>query len=196
MGTDNTSKLIERIISDAQADADRIIAEAEQRAKEIKEQGEAQKKEIQAESEKVANRQENEILMRGKTNAELEAKKYFLKVRRSLLTEAFNKAKQRINSLSGTDLEKFFARSILKEANGGEVVKPSKAHRESISRIIRPVNMKLDEQGKAEITLGEDSEQESGYLLCGKGYIIECSFDDIIEELKERESALVAEKLF
>lgn len=196
MGTDNTSKLIERIIADAKASAEEVIADAEKKAKEIRDSGEAERKEIISEGENNASRRENEILMRSRTNAELDAKKYFLKVRRNLLNEAFDKAKKRLHAMSGTELEKFFARSILKEASGGEVVMPSKAHRESISRVIRPVNMKLDEQGKAEITLGEDCEQESGYILCGDGYIIECSFDDIINELKERDTALVATKLF
>jgi vacuolar-type H+-ATPase subunit E/Vma4 len=196
MSVDNTSKLIERITQDAEAEAQRVIAEAEAKAADIRQAASEQVKEIQAESEAFAEKKENEILMLARTNAALEAKKNDLMLRRKLLEEAYSKALERLYSLSGTDLEKFFARSIVKEANGGEVVMPSKAHRESISRVIRPVNIKLDEQGKAPVTLGEDCELKSGYMLAGEGYIVECSFEDIIDELKERETANIADKLF
>jgi hypothetical protein len=33
-------------------------------------------------------------------------------------------------------------------------------------------------------------------MLAGEGYIVECSFEDIIDELKERETANIADKLF
>lgn len=119
---DNSGKLVERLLSDAERKADAIIADAAAKAEEqIKEAEEfADKTMIRANAE--AETAYQSALSRAKVVAELDAKKLILDEKKYLTGECFALAEKKILALPDAEYKKFILALIKKYAENGDVV--------------------------------------------------------------------------
>ena len=58
------------------------------------------------------------------------------------------------------------------------------------------INAALKEKGKAPLTIGEGADVDGGFLLRGKGYEMNCSFEAMLSDFRQAEESGVAKILF
>ncbi len=180
--SDDAEKKAEAIISAANAEADRI-------ADEYRKKAEAVAADIIAKGEKSAK--ENEARAEG--SAELELKKKVLGKKQALITDAFEKAIEKLSALSDEERSDILARLALRAANGGkgEIIL-SKSEKSAIGDMI----IKKTAENK-NITLSADTREIGfGLILCDGAYEVDCTFGSLVMQLRDSLSREVADILF
>lgn len=196
---EGAAALESRIIEEARAEVDMLIADARVRAQQIIEDGERESARIAMESETRAQRDENEILSKHRTQAELEAKKYALKMRHAMIDNVFQAAYRKVWELDPRDdsVIRFIHKTLLQEARGGETVLPSVRHKDAVRIAISKVNDKFAQMGRRPLTMGETVPNiTGGFLLDGGTYKKDCSLQAIMEDVRDREIVAVSNLLF
>jgi len=192
-----SEKLLTRILADAEADAANLARESAAEVEAILKQGEKDIAAVRELARSKAEKAEEEILARCRTNAELDARKYALAARRALIEEAFAAAYEKLCALSGAEREKMLYDRLLAEAEGGEEILPAAADRAVIAGLLAKLNAALAESSRAPLTLSEkDLAADGGFLLAGRGYDKNCSFEAMLREVRAAEESRVAAILF
>ncbi len=180
--SEDAGKKAEAIISAANAEADKISDEYRKKA-------EAVAADIIAKGEKVAK--ENEARAEG--SAELELKKKVLGKKQALITEAFEKAVDKLASLSDGERADVLAKLALLAANGGkgEIIL-SKGEKSAIGDMV----IKKTAENK-NITLSADTREIGfGFILRDGAYEVDCTFGSLVMQLRDSLSREVADILF
>ena len=193
----NADKLIERIMSDAREEADRMSAETQTALDRIEELFEHDKWELDMDTAEKTKKLSAGISERSRTNAQLDSRKYALRERRTVIDEAFAAASDKLYGLKGAERDSLIKAVAVREADGGETLRPAKADAEILGgRLLGDINAALKAAGKAPVTLGEVSDIRAGFILVGAGYEKDCSFAAMLREVREREESSVAGILF
>ncbi len=193
----NPDKLIERILADAQAEADELRAQAQEDVRKVNELSENEAWELSSDAAMRAKKQREDILERSRTNAELDSRKYALFARRRVVDEAFAAAEQRLNALSGAELDALLVSIAVRESDGGEALLPAPADEKAFSRLLPEINKALASSGKKPLTLGAATDGIArGFMLQAAGYEKNCSFAAALHEVHEYDSSRVAALLF
>ena len=188
-----------RIIAEAKAEVEAVIQEARVRAQQIQEEGERETARIAMEAETLSQRNENEILAKHRTQAELESKKHALKMRHTLIDRVFQAAYRKVWEIDPRDerVVRFIHRTLLTEARGGETVLPAARHRDAVRIALGRVNEKLAQSNRPPLTLGDTAQGlTGGFILDGGTYKKDCSLAAIMDDVREREIVAVANMLF
>lgn len=182
-------KLIERILSEAEADASAARDRAAEGCRAVA--ADCDKKIAERAQAAAASRDAavKGVLDGARTRAELEGRKETLSVRRRILDEAFATATRELNALTGPRREAILLRLLTTEAAAGDVVEPAKQDRALIEKLLKevPVALTLDEA---------DAPCEGGFLLRGKSYEKDCSLNALMAELRLQEETNAARILF
>ncbi|MBR2329055.1 MAG: V-type ATP synthase subunit E, partial [Clostridia bacterium] len=110
--------------------------------------------------------------------------------------EAFKGALDKLNALDGDVRDGLIESLALRAAHGGEELCPAKADAERAARLLERINAALKEKGKAPLTIGEGADVDGGFLLRGKGYEMNCSFEAMLSDFRQAEESGVAKILF
>ena len=182
-------KLIERILSEAEADASVAREKAAESCRAVAAECEKKIAERAATAAAARDTAVKGVLDGARTRAELEGRKETLSVRRRILDEAFASATQALNALTGPGREAILLRLLKTEAAAGDVVQPAKQDRAVIEKLLPQVPIKL--------TLSEeDAPFEGGFLLLGGSYEKDCSLNALMSELRLAEETNAARILF
>lgn len=158
----NASKVTEKILSDAQADAEKIKKEADE--KETSEQAELaeQLDEYEKQTEVLAQKSGEERKMRLLAAARMEIAKDFLGEKRKILDEVFEQAKIQFTNLPDEEYRNVMAQLMNKAAESGdEEVIIDKKEKRINDELINQVNQQLG--NKSHLKLSE----EKGNLVAG-----------------------------
>ena len=189
-------RLTARILEDARAEVQNSARAAEAEASRIKELAAADAEKARAGYAAQAEKTARDILERSRTNAELDARKFALCAKREVLDEAFKGALERMNALDGEERDALIKSLALRSAHGGEILCPAKADRERAERLLPAINSALAQKGIAALELGDEAAVEGGFLLRGKGYEMNCSFEALLSDFRQAEESGVAKILF
>jgi V/A-type H+/Na+-transporting ATPase subunit E len=185
-----TNKLAERIISDAEAEAQKTRTEANAAAEQIRAENERAVKALRASN---AMKRESAVKSRVagfQTRAALDGRKSALSKKRAVIDEAFQSAYRSLLRLDETRRARICEQLLLAEAEGGETVVPAKADRKGIERVLAGLKDK-------NLTLSsQDAPIEGGFLLLSKSYEKDCSFRSLMNEARQNEETSVAKMLF
>lgn len=185
-----TNKLAERIISDAEAEAQKTRTEANAAAEQIRAENERAIKTLRA---SYALKRESAVKSRTAgflTRAALDGRKSALSKKRAIIDEAFQSAYQALLRLDETQRARICEQLLRAEAEGGETVVPAKADRKGIERVLAGMKDK-------NLTLSsQDATIEGGFLLLSKSYEKDCSFRSLMNETRQNEETSVAKMLF
>lgn len=196
-GMNDSAKIAERILADAEKDAEAIKRAAEDEVAAILAKSEKACQQILAEAKQKAERSAESIRERSRTNAELEARKAALKARRTILDEAFKLAFDRLCALDGQARDALLIKRAVTEADGGEQVVASPADAERMGRLLPEINAKLAAANRRPISMSsKQGGFAGGFLLEGNGYEKNCSFEAMLNELRGNEEIKVAKILF
>lgn len=192
-----TEKLIEKIALEAKAEADKIIEDATNKVNQIHTDSRQKVLQIKTSGDEKASQLESEIIFRAKKNAELDAKKADLAVRHCVVDKAFNKALDTMRNMDAATCTEFLKQVMFKEAAGGEKVIPSKKHSYLIASVVPEINAMLEKENAQTLKLVDATDKiQDGFILEGNGYIKICSFEELLDDVKEKELGAVADILF
>lgn len=189
-------RLTARILEDARAEADVSARAAQAEADRIKELAAAEAEKIRAGFAAQAEVTAKDILERSRTNAQLDARKFALAAKRRVLDDAFKGALDKLNALDGQARDRLIQALALKAAHGGEALCPAKEDKERAEKLLSGINAALAEKGKDALTMGECADVDGGFLLRGKGYEMNCSFEALLSDFRQAEESGVAKILF
>lgn len=192
----NASKVIEKILSDAQADAEKIKKEADE--KETSEQAELaeQLDEYEKQTEILAQKSGEERKMRLLAAARMEIAKDFLGEKRKILDEVFEQAKIQFTNLPDEEYRNVMAQLMKKAAESGdEEVIIDKKEKRINDKLINQVNQQLGNKGNLKLS------EEKGNL--GAGFILKrgkiknnVSLQVLLEQARKELEIELAKELF
>ncbi|MEW5919465.1 MAG: V-type ATP synthase subunit E [Bacillota bacterium] len=193
-------KLKEKIIAEAEAQAERVLQEARQRATEIIARGE---KEGTARRETLlaqARDQAEEKKRRALTIAELDARKQILAAKEELIEDTFNQALTRLHELERKPYQELLFPMILAAVQRGDeelIVSPSQREHFDAPFLVR-LNETLRQQGKkGQLTLAAGTRPlQGGFVLRAGEVEINNSFDSLLRMQRDLLEPTVAGMLF
>ena len=196
----SADKIVEKIISDARAEAQRILDDARREADHRRAWG-----------EEDADRVSGPLLQRAKVEAErrarmhlslaqLAARNEILAARRKALDQVFEEAYARIARVPDKDYLQFLTRLLVRSApQGDEEIIVSTADRAKLdSGFLQSVNQDLKEAGKkGNLRLAaETRELGGGLMLKSNQYEVALTFSMLLRQARERLETEVARILF
>jgi V/A-type H+-transporting ATPase subunit E len=192
--------IINKIISDAKAEAAEVVAAAK---------GEAEG--ITSAAEKAAQAKANDIIERAKADmpevrrrresvAELEARKAQLAVKQELLKESFDKARETLLQMDGERYTNLLSKLAAEAApNGfGEIILSAKDREAYGKEVVKGANKLFAAAGiEGKMTLSEQTQEVAGGLVVKQGQIeTNCLIDTLLRLGKEELSSQIAGTLF
>ena len=179
-------KLIERILREAQLDADAANARAQENCQSILSSARRRAEEQAQQAAAARDTAVNGVLDGARTRAELEGRKQTLAMRRSLLDEAFLAGEQALNALSGQKRERLLRFLLESESAPGDEILPSSADRTAIEQLL-PAGRTLSKWNAPYL---------GGFLIRGSSYEKDCSFAALMAQIRQEEEGNVSRILF
>ncbi len=185
--------IIEKIISDGQKKSEAIISEAREKADEILAVAAGECKGYYDNSVYETNRLVDDILSRGKTVAELDAKKLQLGAKAKILDSVFSMALDKLRSLDKKTYKGLLL-SMLKNAEDGDEVVISAREKDILTA--KDVKEFADKQGIKLALAKELGDFDGGLMLRGKGIDKNFTFDVEVALLRDEIEMNIAKELF
>ena len=184
------SKIIERILTDADSKCAEISAAAQLRAEQTLADAEAkiaqEKQALNARLEKQA-----EDLVKNKlANAALDARKYKLECKQNLIASCYDKALDRLVKSTDAEYKKIISDLLNKFAEEGETVCIVEKDANVITQQL------LDSVGKNLTLSSRRINAKGGIVIEGNGYDKDLTFEALVSYAKADTEATVAELLF
>lgn len=190
----------EKIISDAQIQADKIFTQAEDKAKEIIKKGKEEADNIKNIALDKINQER--LLKKSKilTEANLEARKTILLEKQKIMEGAFNKALESILKLDDKDYRNFIKKLILDNIEkGDETIFIASSDKNKISKdFIEGINKKLETKGKkGELKLSTSYLPIKGGVIIGSGKVRKnISLELLLKKVREESEIEICKYLF
>jgi len=193
-------KITARIEADAVAEAARIADEAKQQCDAVRTEGEAKAQEAYWRRVKDGVKTAEDRAARLAKAAEMEARKSVLACKQKLVSEAFDRAEQKLLSLSGEEYIAFLAGQAARASvSGREELILSAKERDSIGKkVVTRANELLKEQKRpAGLTLSPEAGDFTGGLIVRDGSItVNCTVAALIAEARQSQASAAAAELF
>ena len=192
-------KITARIRADAADEASRMQEDAVRRCSGVIEEGRRQAEQQTAarlaQGEKEAQEQKNRLLKA----ADMNARKQILQAKQDLVAEAFDRAEDRLRTLSGAERTDLLSRLAARAAvSGKEAVVLDEEDLPAVQAVVDGANALLSQAGRtAQLTLSPEPGRFSGGLMLREGQIfVNGTIEALLRQAKEELSASVAAGLF
>ena len=185
--------IVEKIISDGQKKSDAILQEARDKADEILADAAAECKKYYDKSVFDTGVIVDEILSRGKTVAELDAKKLQLGAKAKILDEVFDGALKKLRGLDKKSLKGLLV-GMLENAEDGDVVILSASEKDVLTE--KDVKDFAAKKGIKLSLAKEFGDFDGGLMLRGKGIDKNFTFEVEIAMLRAEIEMDIAKELF
>ncbi len=191
---DGQQKIIDKIISDATAEAGEILSEAVKKAEEIVEKSRG---EAQAEYDafvKKAQKSGEETVKRRLTVSELEVKKIVLSAKKQAVDNAFDAAAERLCSLPKDEYVALVGAMIASAASDGDVVTVAEKDKKLFTKAyFSEISEKIGKKLILSDTFGDFS---GGVILSGHGVDKNLTFESELKLLRDEIEPEVAKIMF
>ena len=185
--------IVEKIISDGQKRADAILREAQEKADEILAEAAGECKAYYDSAVFETGKLVDDIISRGKTVAELDAKKLQLSAKAKVLDSVFETALQKLRSLDKKTLKGLLLK-MLDNAEDGDVVILSASEKGVLTD--KDIKEYATKRGIKLSLAKEFGEFDGGLMLHGKGIDKNFTFEVEIELLRDEIEMNIAKELF
>ena len=180
--------IIQSLDKESQAEIKKIKQEAASQEKELKSEHKLRLKQarsqilVKAEKE-IAKQAEMELFAK-----QAELRQNILKKRRELLDEVYERALEKLKSISESDYQRLLSKLIKKVPSSGTIV-PAKGKKEVIQQVALKIfpGFKISEESK-EIT--------GGFIWQSDEMSIDNSWPELINQLREQTETQIAKSLF
>jgi len=184
------SRIIERILADADAKCAEIAANAQMRSDKILA---AANDKIVAERQAFQDKLTSfvaESARNKKSNAQLEARKYKLACKQSLVEDCYADAVRSLVDLDAKAKGALFAKLLTQYAEKGETVRVCQGDAAVLNQRL------VDSVGKDLRLAAGFAYGSGGFVLEGEGYDKDLTFETLVAEIRPETEAKVAEILF
>jgi len=165
-------QVIQKILSDAKAEADKIIKEAEAQAAAEKAEAEAQLVEYRKQAESLAKQAAEDEKSHILAAARMEAAREFLAEKTRILDAVFKRAEQRLTELPDNEYRELMGRLMVEAAETGEEeVLIGKNESRIDQSFINVVNGKLGGDKKGNLKLASERHDLPGGFVLRRGKI-------------------------
>ena len=185
--------IVEKIISDGQKKSDAILQEAREKADEILAEAAGECKTYYDQSVYDTGKLVDDILSRGKTVAELDAKKLQLGAKAKILNAVFDSALEKLRSLD-KKAYKGLLLSMLKNAEDGDEVIISAREKDILTA--QDVKEYAEKRGIKLSLAKEFGDFDGGLMLRGKGIDKNFTFEVEVAMLRDEIEMNIAKELF
>ncbi|MFQ5793788.1 MAG: V-type ATP synthase subunit E [Candidatus Bipolaricaulia bacterium] len=196
----SVEKIVEKILSEAQTEADRTINEAKSQAEEIRRTGKDEAERARKPILDKAHREAERRRRMHRSLAELDTRNRLLATRRELLDQVFAEVNRRLAEIDEASYKNLLQRLIVEATETGtEQVVVSAADRKRLGNgFLESVNAELKRSGKTGALdyANETREINGGVVLKGENYEINVSFATLLRGAQESLEAEVARMLF
>ncbi len=191
-------QVIEKILSDARAEADRITAEARQR--EDAEQSELDKKlkEYKGQTSELVTQKAADEKAHILAAARMEIAKALLAEKRAILDEIFDQVRNQLGSLSDDDYRALMTKLMLQAAETGEEeILIDKGDKRINQELIAEVNRGFTPAGKGALKLSQEKLAIQGGFILRRGKVkTNVSFDVLLDQARKEMEIELAKEMF
>jgi V/A-type H+-transporting ATPase subunit E len=194
----DTEQVVEKILSEAQAEADKIKSEAREKAAGQEAELAAELESFRKETETLAEKASEEKKRRMLATARMDTRKALLSCKVALLNEVFDKAREKIKELPEEQYHEFVESLMHKAIESGdeEVIIGAEDGRLS-NGLIKSINRKLGPGFKGNLQLSSDTADIDGGFILRRGNIqVNVSVGVLLAEAKEQMEIELAAELF
>jgi V/A-type H+-transporting ATPase subunit E len=185
-------QVIEKILSDAKAQAETITKEAEAKVAAEQAKADEQLAEYRRQAEVLAQQAAEDEKSHVLAAARMEAAKEYLAEKSRILDEVFEQARQKLNELPDQEYRDLMARLMLEAVEtGDEEVVVGKDEKRIDQNFIKEVNGKLAGDKKHNLRLADDRHDLPGGFILRRGKIKSNVSPDVL--LGQARNALVIE---
>lgn len=189
------SRIKEKILRDAKADAERILQEAKDRAGEIVQQSKKRVEEIRAETEAIARETKQKEIERRLSAARMQSRRALLQEKRTVIDTVFAEAKKELLNLKTAAYVRFIAGIAKDEMTAGNPVlvlskDDIKKHGKNIGKEI------LKTSGAGDGIQVATGDFDGGCIVKHKTYEFNATLDTILSRIKERLESELQKVLF
>ena len=193
-------KITARIETDAVADAARIAEETKAQCEAIRAEGEKKAQESYWEKVRAGVTSAEDRVQRLAKTADMEARKSVLSFKQSIVAEAFDKAEEKLNALTGDAYVDFLAALAAKAAvTGTEELVFSAADKAAYgAKVVEKANALRRSAGKTAALTLSDQEGKFGHgLICKQGSVsVNCTVEALMAQARENMASDAAAELF
>lgn len=194
----NAEQVVEKILSDAQAEADKIKAEAQEKGAQLDSRVQEELAAFRAETERLAGTAAADRKSRMLANARMEVRKEYLAAKHALLDEVFVKANEQILRLPDAEYQKLIIGLMVKAVESGdEEVVIGKNENRINERMIKDVNRQLGPGYRGNLRMASDrADIGSGFMLRQGKVQVNVSMDVLVAQAREALEMEIIGKLF
>lgn len=194
----DSEQVVEKILSEAQAEADKIKSEAREKAAGQEAELTAELEKFRQKTETLSQKAAEEKKRRMLASARMDTRKELLSCKVALLTEVFDKAREKIKELPEEQYQEFME-SLMHKAieSGDEEVVIGAAEDKINNGLIKHINRKLGPGFKGNLQLAKDTADIDGGFILRRGNIqVNVSIDVLLVEAREQMEIELATELF
>ena len=186
---ESVSKILDAISAESRAAADRILENGRNNAAEMRKlsdrEAQLAEEKIIAEAEKTAG----EIRQRSISQAGIESRNIRLKAKREALTQAFDKAGERLAGLAADQKKELYQRLILKYSSREVNIQLNEADKKAFGSRMKADGIKVRVDDEAGSFSG-------GLIIREKDIETNCTFEVILEAARKEMETEIAAVLF
>lgn len=196
----SAEKIIEKILSDAHAEAQHILADTRAQAQQLRQQAQA---EAQRQYEQILAQAREEAQSRRRAHqsqAQLAARGAVLSARRAVLDRVFAEARARLEQMSIGEYKAWLLQTILQAVQtGDEELLLSPQDKQALGEVfLKELNSKLSQMGKrGQLKYSRETrELGRGFVLKGQTFESNASLAMLLRRAQEKLEIEIARKLF
>ena len=194
----NAEQVVQKILSEAKAEAEKIVNDAKAKADEQKAQLDSEIKDFDSETQEQAKAAAEDKLQRMLANARMANAKQLLAAKGELLDEVFEKAKDAVNTLPDDQylalMTELMKRSV---ETGDEEVIIGKDEKRINEQFISKLNKELGSGFKGNLRLSDQRADLAGGFILSRGKVqINAETDVLIDSLRDTMETELAQMLF
>ena len=194
----NAEQVVQKILAEANAEAEKIVHDAKAKAAEQTSQLENKMTDFDSETGRLAEAAADDKLQRMLANARMANAKQTLAAKVAILDDVFEKAKAAVNELPDDQYLSLMT-TLLKKAveTGDEEVVIGKNESRINERFITQMNRQLNSGFKGNLRLSSRRADITGGFILSRGKVqINASTDVMIDALRERMEIELSQELF
>lgn len=194
----NAEQVVEKILSQAQAEAEAIVAEANKKAAAQKAELDKELAGFDAKTQDLAKDAGDDKLQRMLAGARMSNAKRLLSARVEIMDEVFAQAKKAVNQMPDDAYRKLMT-ALMKQAveTGDEEVIVGKNEKRIDAEFVKQVNRELGTGFKGNLRLADAKADIAGGFILSRGKVqINGSTDVLIERLRESMEIELSNELF
>jgi V/A-type H+-transporting ATPase subunit E len=194
----NAEQVVEKILSEAGAEAEQIKAAAAEKCAAAEAELNCQLADYEKQTQVLAEQAAEDKKARMLATANMEIKKEYLAAKVALLDEVFEKVREHVKGLSDSEYENLIASLMIKAVESGDEQVIVGIGEERIDHaLIKKVNRKLGPGYKGNLSLAQERANiDAGFILKRGKIQVNVSIEVLLTEARDKFEMELAEELF